>query len=332
MGLVSVLMPVYNSGKFVHSAIESVIAQTYQKWELLCVDDGSSDNSVEVLSSYANKDSRIKYFTQVNKGPLLARRLGFENSSGDYVIYLDADDEYSPDNLQSLVSRIQETNADTVAPDMIYKSDTYSKSWNQLNSVDLDEELDGFEAFSETFPWRKLHNFNLWKREIFEKATYHSYLENNNFNADEILQRIMLLNCKKVVFSRTGAYIRNYNDESITNVLQKRSFNRLDANEKLVQLGKDYNVSEEVMKKIHSFALFCQLKGLMLSYYSSGNSFTAEDKKWVMNKMRDSYKEYTRYPMNDFYGSSLPAKLKQSAQVNSFMLFKLLCFIQVKFS
>lgn len=332
MSLVSILMPVYNSGTFVHSAIESVIAQTYKNWELLCVDDGSSDNSVEILRSYVSKDSRIKYFTQENKGPLLARRLGFENSLGDYIIYLDSDDEYSPDNLESLVSRIQETDADTVAPDMIYKSDTYSKSWNKLNKVNVEEILSGLDAFSETFPWRKMHNFNLWKREIFQESTYHPYLKNNNFNADEILQRIMLLNCKKVVFSSSGAYVRNYNDESITNVLQIRSFNRLDANEKLVQLGKDYKVSQEIMKKIYSFAFFCQLKGLMLSYYSSSNNFDLKEKKLLMSKMKCSFKQYASYPMDDFYGPSLVGRLKQSLQVNSFAMFKLLCFIQVKFS
>lgn len=331
MALVSILMPVYNSGTFVHAAIESVIAQTYQNWELLCVDDGSSDNSLEILDTYAKKDSRIRFFSQQNKGPLLARRLGFENSSGEYIIYLDSDDEYSPETLQSLVSRIKETNADTAAPDMIYKSEKHSKSWNKINKVDVKEELTGLDAFSETFPWRKMHNFNLWKREIFEKSTYHPYLENNNFNADEILQRIMLLNCKKAVFSSTGEYIRNHNEESITNVLQIRSFNRLDANGKLVQLGMDYNVSQKIMKKIYSFAFFCQLKGLMLAYYSS-NNFNSRDKKLVMNKMKESFKLYSSYPLNDFYGSSPIAKLKQTAQVNSFTLFKLLCFIQVKFS
>lgn len=332
MSLVSILMPVYNSGTFVHSAIESVIAQTYKNWELLCVDDGSSDNSVEVLDSYAKKDSRIRFFSQKNKGPLLARRLGFENSSGKYIIYLDSDDEYSPETLDCLVSRMEETNADTVAPDMIYKSEKYSKSWNKLNKVNVEEILSGLDAFSETFPWRKMHNFNLWKREIFEESTYHPYLKNNNFNADEILQRIMLLNCKKVVFSPSGTYIRNYNDESITNVLQIRSFNRLDANEKLIQLGKDYNVSQEIMKKIYSFVFFCQLKGLMLSYYSSSNNLSSKDNKFAMTKMKEGFKQYANLPMDDFYGSSLIGRLKQSVQVNSFRVFKLLCFVQVKLS
>lgn len=330
MTSISILMPVYNSSKTIKNAINSVLNQTFSDWELLCVDDGSADNSLKILQEYIHIDERIKCFTQENQGPLAARRLAFENSTGQYIIYLDSDDSYSADTLESLYSRALATNADAIAPDMIYANEQQSISWNTMNQIDIKEELNGLQGFAETFPWRKLHNFNLWKREIFEKSTYHPYLENNNFNADEILQRILLLNCQKIVFAESGKYIHNYNSESITKVLQKRSFNRLDANEKLIQLGRDYKVSAEIMEKIYGFSFFCQLKGLMLDYYSQQNKLSDKDRKWAMDKMKKAFYHYKKHTMNNIYGDSILSNIKKMIQTRYFSIFRLLCFIQSK--
>lgn len=328
MPKISILTPVYNAANYIGNAINSVLEQSFTDWEMLCVDDESTDNSLFILKEYQNRDKRIKVFTQKNTGPLGARRFAFEHSTGDYIIYLDADDLFSKDLLQCLYDRMLETDADAVAPDMIRRFPDKDVSWNKKNGVDIKEELTGMQGFMETFPWKKLHNFNLWKRSLFEKSTYHPYLDNNNFNADEILQRILLLNCKKIVFSVGGAYIHTANMESITHVLSMRSFNRLSANDKLIQLGIDNNLTKEQMKRIYGFALFCQLKGLVLDIYRSPKSNI--DKKWAFSLLKNAYKKYTSYNVDDFYGTSLTSKLKAKVQTLSFTLFCLICCLQVK--
>jgi len=326
MATISILIPVYNAEKYIETAIESVLSQTFQDWELLCVDDESKDNSLAIIQKYAEYDTRIKWFTQKNTGPLGARRLGFEHSTGSYIIYLDADDYYTPDLLESVYKKALESNADAIAPDMIYKSEKSEFSWNQKYHIDLDEELSGMEGFVETFPWRKLHNFNLWKRNVFQNSTYHPYLEGNNFNADEILQRILLLNCQKIVYSKSGAYVHINNDSSITKVLQLRSFNRLSANDKLIQLGIDYRVSQEILNKIYGFCFFCQLKGLMLDYYTQ--SLPSSKKQWAMDIMEKAYNKYTKQNIRSFYGKTRREQFKALIQTCNFQLFKLICKIQ----
>lgn len=100
--LVSVIMPMHNSAPFLSEAIESVLAQTYRKWELFIVDDGSKDNSVEIASIYAQKDPRITLlFNQTPIGmPSATRNVGIKAAHGRYIAFLDSDDLWFPDKLE----------------------------------------------------------------------------------------------------------------------------------------------------------------------------------------------------------------------------------------
>lgn len=89
---ISAIVPVYNTEKLIGRCIDSVIAQTYPDWELILVDDGSTDGSINVLREYETKDSRIKVIHQDNLGPGLARNKGIENTVGDHIVFIDSDD------------------------------------------------------------------------------------------------------------------------------------------------------------------------------------------------------------------------------------------------
>lgn len=101
---ISVVLPVYNGEKYLVSAIESVTAQTCQNWELLIIDDGSSDGSPAICERYAEMDSRIKVFHQPNGGVNSARAKGVDNAAGKYLAFLDADDRFEPDALEYLLN------------------------------------------------------------------------------------------------------------------------------------------------------------------------------------------------------------------------------------
>lgn len=114
--LVSVIMPVYNCERFLTEAIESVISQSYQNWELLIVDDGSKDKSVPIIESYVEKDSRIRLYKNESgeHGPGIARNYGMEHISGKYTYFIDSDDWIEKDLLQDTVTLAEKTNADIV--------------------------------------------------------------------------------------------------------------------------------------------------------------------------------------------------------------------------
>lgn len=105
--LVSVVIPTYNRANLLPNAINSVINQTFKNWELIIVDDGSIDNTKDVISEFIKKDSRVKYFYQKNSGQPSAMNLGIKNSKGNYIAFLDDDDEWLPEKLEKQINKIK---------------------------------------------------------------------------------------------------------------------------------------------------------------------------------------------------------------------------------
>ncbi len=126
---VSVIMPVYNAGEYLCRAISDVLAQSLTDIELICVDDGSTDNSATIIESFMARDGRVSSISQTNHGPSVARNKGFAKAVGRYVIFLDADDMYEPTLIESLYRVAEEGNLDVaVAKFDIYNdgSDKYT--------------------------------------------------------------------------------------------------------------------------------------------------------------------------------------------------------------
>ncbi len=107
--LVSVMMPAYNAEEYIGEAIQSVLSQTYTTWELIIVDDGSTDGTFEVVRSF--QDARIRLFSQPNAGESVARNTALSLMEGEYIAYIDADDVYYPNHLEIAVKALQ-TNPD----------------------------------------------------------------------------------------------------------------------------------------------------------------------------------------------------------------------------
>jgi glycosyltransferase involved in cell wall biosynthesis len=101
---VSVIMPAYNAERYLHTAVESVLRQTFSDLELLIVDDGSRDGTVRIAEGYAERDSRVRVLRQENAGPGPARNAGFRNARGRYFAFLDSDDEWDDSFLAELVA------------------------------------------------------------------------------------------------------------------------------------------------------------------------------------------------------------------------------------
>ena len=102
--MISVIIPTFNRASLLKKAIESVLSQTYKDFELIVIDDGSSDETPSLISSYA---SSIKYIKQNNKGPAGARNVGIKNSSGEFVAFLDSDDWWDKEKLQIQIDKMR---------------------------------------------------------------------------------------------------------------------------------------------------------------------------------------------------------------------------------
>ncbi len=109
--LVSIIVPTYNTEKFIRSTIDSVLNQTYTNWEMILVDDASTDKTVSVIEEFAQKDSRIKLFKlPKNQGNGFARNAALEKATGKYIAYLDADDLWFPEKLEKQILFLKTNN------------------------------------------------------------------------------------------------------------------------------------------------------------------------------------------------------------------------------
>ena len=116
MPKVSVVIPVYNAEAFLKSSLDSVLSQSIGDLEVLCTDDGSVDSSLAILQEYSAKDPRVRVFCQENKGAGPARNLALSNAQGEYVVFMDGDDNYpEKDTLEKLYNAAKERNCDIVA-------------------------------------------------------------------------------------------------------------------------------------------------------------------------------------------------------------------------
>lgn len=101
MPLISIIMPVYNAEFYLNQGILSCLNQSYQNIELILIDDGSTDKSIEIINNIIDKDKRVKlFFTPTNQGPAAARNIGLEKAQGDYITFLDSDDFIANDKLE----------------------------------------------------------------------------------------------------------------------------------------------------------------------------------------------------------------------------------------
>lgn len=110
--MISVIIPVYNTAQWLENLYDSLCRQTYSDLEIIFVDDGSSDNSVEILRGIEEKDSRVKVICQSNHGVSCARNRGYEASSGDYISFIDSDDTLEPDMYEYLLKLMTEYHAE----------------------------------------------------------------------------------------------------------------------------------------------------------------------------------------------------------------------------
>lgn len=109
--LVSIITPTYNCGRFIGETIESVLQQSYKNWEMIIVDDCSSDNTEEIVKNYVDKDKRIKYFKlESNSGAAIARTRAMELANGNYMAFLDSDDLWMKDKLEKQILYMKKNN------------------------------------------------------------------------------------------------------------------------------------------------------------------------------------------------------------------------------
>lgn len=111
---ISVIVPVYNAKKYLHRCVDSILSQTFKDFELLLIDDGSTDGSGDICDNYATNDNRIKVFHKPNEGVSATRNFGIGHANGMYIQFVDGDDWIEPNMFEQMLAHVENTNADIV--------------------------------------------------------------------------------------------------------------------------------------------------------------------------------------------------------------------------
>lgn len=170
---VSIILPVFNAERFLSVCLDSVLRQTYRNWELIAVDDGSRDSSLDILRSYAAKDPRIQVVEKDNEGVSIARNIALQKATGEYVYFVDADDVVFPQGLEILINAMETHDATFVKSDFLPIDEEGKQVFVNKKQV-IRRKYDGKVMCAEKFYKKILMNeFFLWtclfRRDVIEK-------------------------------------------------------------------------------------------------------------------------------------------------------------------
>lgn len=181
--LISIIVPIYNSDSFLDQTINSIISQTYTQWELILVNNGSSDRSKFLMDSYEKKDQRIKciHFEKNSGGPAFPRNEGMKISKGEYVAFLDADDFWEKEKLEKQISLI-DSNTKLIISSEAYKVDEFNKNVGEFNRSYLFKRLKKFFDFKNIF---LIYNPIILSTSLVKNSPDLKFQENENLQSIE---------------------------------------------------------------------------------------------------------------------------------------------------
>lgn len=210
---VSVVIPVFNTARFLRQCLDSVVGQTLSDIEVICVDDGSADGSLDIAREYEARDGRVRVLTQNNKGGGAARNAGIEVARGDYLFFLDSDDWLECEALEKLVLKSRDEDADVVIfPAFTYDDNTgrqWDTQWVFVRDNFPEKDVFNFEDMPKTIfntfgnvPWNKL-----FKR-AFVEAHGLRFQEIFRTNDAYFVCRALILADRMTVFDESLVYYR----------------------------------------------------------------------------------------------------------------------------
>lgn len=263
-GLVSVIVPVYNTAKYLPSCLDSIINQTYQNLEILCINDGSTDNSAKILQNYAKKDSRIKIITQKNQGLSSARNTGLKHVTGKYITFIDSDDEIEPSMISELLNAIIKTGSDISVCSM---KETYPNGKVKIFPHDLNQKT--YSTKHALKAMLKEENFNLTATMKLYKA---NIIKNLKFPIGKLHEDVgftyeAIMRAKKITFVPKNYYIYHHNNSSIVSKFSNQKFDLIELTDKMCdEIDQKYPELKDTTNERRMRARFSLLRQIPLNH------------------------------------------------------------------
>ena len=296
---ITVILPVYNVEKYLDDCLGSLLKQTYKHFEVIAVNDGSTDNSLEVLSRYQNQFDQMKIINQENRGLSGARNTGLNYVSGKYTYFLDSDDLLLANTFENLVNQAEQHNADLIRFcaesfveddfDYDYNSNLYRDQKELVPNQVYDRD-----SFIQINWKKKVYRSPVWlyffRSEILLKNQLD--FEERLIHEDELFTPIALLHCERILYDPTPYFQRRYRPNSI---MTSGIYSNLNS----------YKSKRIILQKLGSYR-----KSLRLS--ETGQRFL----DWRINY---TYKTILRYQFADF--NALAKEVKEVTKFKQFVFY-----------
>jgi len=264
----SIIIPVYNVEPYLAECLDSVLTQDFDSYEVICINDGSTDRSFDILNKYVAQYTQIKVLTQTNQGLSAARNRGIAEASGEYLLFLDSDDSINPHTLKDLSDLITEEKPDIVA----FNSELYSEienntrpnlSFNHTDKAIYKSGMDYFEYFVKSRTWGpSAVCFYLFKKELLliNKLQFPVGL----LHEDELFMPQALYYSRKLVTFPEIVYVYRINAASITQTPKEKNFlDKLNIAEQLYTFFLERKVKDEYVNRSIYNLLLSGINGLI---------------------------------------------------------------------
>ncbi|MCH5180314.1 MAG: glycosyltransferase family 2 protein [Erysipelotrichales bacterium] len=208
---ISVIVPMWNVENYVGDCIESILSQTYQGFEIILIDDGSTDNTLKICEKYSEKDSRIRLFHKSHEGVSSARNFGLDHSNCDYCMFVDSDDKLLPKAIELLVNLMEKNNCQFVSSDEKVKS-------LGMETIDIRHETEKFLKYIHSSAYgvhKKLYNLTIIQNNKIR------FDENLKCSEDALFNRVYFKYIEKIYLTSEIVYLYNTNNP---NSLSKKGY------------------------------------------------------------------------------------------------------------
>lgn len=309
---ISIIIPVYNVEDYLSECVDSILNQTYENYEVLLIDDGSTDKSPQICDTYSEKNNKISVIHTRNRGLSAARNLGTEKAQGEYIFYLDSDDYVENNVLERMFKIVEQDNADIVCGNFMY---TYpDRTVIAIKEEKEYEVLDTYSAMEQLVKGKKIQNFAWGKLIKKEIALNHKFPVEKLFE-DMYWTHYIIDQAGKIAIDYQSFVYYRQRDDSISYSFNIKSLDQLDGmiqrkefiEEKYPNLLKNY---KEIMVKNSLNLAWCIVRHLK-----------GKEQKKAVNKLRDFYLKF------DYYQNNSEESKLISAFCNSIIKYKIRAII-----
>ena len=275
---VSIIIPIYNLENYVAKCLESCIEQTLQDIEIICVNDGSTDQSLFVLKQFESKDSRIKIVDIPNGGVVHAREIGVAQANGAYITFVDGDDYISRDALETLYNKVVEESADIINGTMIQIVCDERKSIIRRNQQQTQDEFirNCFRNQDFYLPAR------LFKRELFGQRSFTCPPEITH-NEDVIMLLSLAFAAEKFISYPTETYFYIFRESSVSGSFSdKKMIHILSSRKMVLDIFEKNNLREQYRSELVFFLMIALFN--VARYGNASEILSEEDIKFLSFK------------------------------------------------